>query len=128
MRSFFTASLALIGAAGLAAAAPAPAQEQKLAARSNSGKATFFEPGLGACGWQSSSGDAIVALTSKMWDGGSHCGKWVTMEHNGAKTSAKIVDECPTCEGNAGLDLSPSQFSHLASQDQGEIDIQWWFQ
>lgn len=128
MRSFtqiITAAAALGAATVFAAPAPVE-QEQNLSARSASGKATFFEPGLGACGWNSGSGDAIAALTSSSWDNGAHCGKWVTVNHNGAQTAVKIVDECPTCEGNS-LDLSPSSFSKLASQDQGMIDIDWWW-
>ncbi|CAO1632625.1 unnamed protein product [Parajaminaea phylloscopi] len=127
MRSFtqlITAAAAL-GAATVFAAPAAVPEEQNLAARGTGGKATFFEPGLGACGWQSGSDDMIVAITSQMWDNGAHCGKWLTIDHNGAKVAAKVVDECPTCPSAGSLDLSPAVFKKLASLDKGMIDINW---
>lgn len=124
MRSFATAAFTLALAGASALAAPV-ANNNNLAARSQTGKATFFEPGLGACGWQSSASDHIAAIDSAQYAGGSNCGKWATVFHGDSSVRVKIVDECPTCPSSSSLDLSPAAFSALASQDLGEIDITW---
>jgi hypothetical protein len=37
-----------------------------------------------------------------------------------------VVDKCPGC-GSNDLDISPTAFSHLASQDLGRIKVDWEF-
>ncbi|PWN27981.1 barwin-like endoglucanase [Jaminaea rosea] len=126
MRSFATLALtlALTGASAIAAPAGSP-NTSNLEARSKSGKATFFEPGLGACGWQSGANDMIAALATSSYAGGSNCGKWITVHHNGNSAKVKVVDECPTCVSGDSVDLSPAAFSQLASKDQGMVDVTW---
>lgn len=53
---FKSTIVALFALSTLAIAAPAPAAEVKR--QSNSGQATYFEVGLGACGWTNTDSDS----------------------------------------------------------------------
>jgi len=98
------------------------------------GRATFFHPGVGACGGTNSDDDHIVAINTDTFQGfpgaganpndNSICGKQVEVTFNGNSVSVTVVDECPSCGPN-DIDLSPSAFSVLASQDLGEIQATW---
>jgi hypothetical protein len=64
----FKQTLALFGLLGLAAASPAPAPASQVSPEkrdSSSGQATYFEVGLGACGWTNGS---MFRLATKMGD------------------------------------------------------------
>jgi hypothetical protein len=52
----------------------APADGAALTKR-KSGTATWFDPGLGACGRTNKRGDFIVALPAADYDNGKHCYK-----------------------------------------------------
>lgn len=114
--------------------AKAKAKARKVAAKkshavskkSNSGKGSFFKPGMGACGWRSGSGDMIAAISGSKWDGGKHCGKSASVCHGSACVNVKIVDMCPSCAPGS-LDLSPAAFKGLANLDLGIIGITWHF-
>lgn len=95
-----------------------------------SGQATYFQTGLGACGWTSSDSDFIVALNEPMYQIDSHCGEKVAI-HNPAKGTwavATVVDECPGCAWGS-LDMSPALFSALnqGDMDEGVFHIGWHF-
>ncbi|CAO1624550.1 unnamed protein product [Sympodiomycopsis kandeliae] len=94
--------------------------------KSNSGKGTYFKPGLGACGWHSNSGDMIAAISQAKWDQGAHCGKTASVCKGPACVKVKIVDMCPSCAPGS-LDLSPSAFKGLADMSLGVIGITWHF-
>ncbi|KAJ2920333.1 hypothetical protein MD484_g202, partial [Candolleomyces efflorescens] len=86
---------------------------QALAKRA-SGEFTWFETGLGACGGRNVDSDYIVAINTPQWDGGSHCGKPVTITINGKTATATVVDRCVGCPwGN--LDFSIGLFKHWES-------------
>lgn len=122
MYAFKLASFAALFSA-MAAAAPAPAAEKR-----TSGTATYFAAGLGACGWESSGSDWIVALTPSMYDNGSNCGKTVkvTNKNTGTTHKATVVDECPTCESTGSLDMSEGFFKALGgTTDEGVFPITW---
>ncbi|CBQ70620.1 conserved hypothetical protein [Sporisorium reilianum SRZ2] len=112
--------LALALAAVGAAAAP-------LAKRS-SGQATYYAAGFGACGWYNSGSDFIVAMNAPEWNGGSNCGKTVTITNtqNGNTQRAQVVDLCPGCSWGS-LDMSTSLFSALnnGNMDAGVFPITW---
>lgn len=93
-----------------------------------SGQATFFTPGLGACGWTNSDSDFIAALNAPQFGSGSNgnpnCGKSATIHRGGKSVTVKIVDECPECSYGS-LDLSPAAFDVIASEDEGRVEITW---
>ncbi|KAJ2927178.1 hypothetical protein H1R20_g9939, partial [Candolleomyces eurysporus] len=61
-------------------------------AKRESGEFTWFKTGLGACGGHNVDSDYIVAMNTPQWDGGSHCGKPVTITINGKTATATVVD------------------------------------
>lgn len=96
-----------------------------------SGDATYYTPGLGACGWESSSTDLIAALNAdqfhsfgSMSNGNPACGKSATITRNGKTVTVKIVDLCPEC-AYGSLDLSPSAFDEIADEAEGRVEITW---
>ncbi|SCZ90275.1 BZ3500_MvSof-1268-A1-R1_Chr1-3g01886 [Microbotryum saponariae] len=97
---------------------------------SYSGTATYFTQGgvAGNCGQVHQDSDYIVALTSAMYSGGSHCGQGVRIcTSSGKCISATVADSCPSCSSSGDLDLSVSAFSALASLDAGVVGISWSF-
>ncbi|KAJ8522540.1 hypothetical protein ONZ45_g906 [Pleurotus djamor] len=101
-------------------------EDGSLQVRADNARFTWYNPGLGACGKVHGDGDAVVAMNTPDWDGGSHCFKSVTINYKGKSTSAIVVDRCVGCPQGA-LDLSPSVFSRLTSIDDGEIQGSWSF-
>ena len=100
---------------------------------SYSGEGTFYDTGLGACGWVNSDSDYIVAMDIKTFnahnvDGNpnhnSLCGKKIRAYHEGKSVDVKVVDACEGCLVN-DLDFSPSAFEQLAAFSVGRIDITW---
>ncbi|KAF5353427.1 hypothetical protein D9756_007900 [Leucocoprinus leucothites] len=90
------------------------------------GDATYYDPGLGACGKTNGGGELVVALSTAKYGNGSHCGKYIGIHYKGKYVKAKIVDKCPGCAAN-DVDISPTTFSRLANQDLGRIQVDWEF-
>ncbi|RXK40018.1 hypothetical protein M231_02658 [Tremella mesenterica] len=98
-----------------------------------SGQATYFYPGLGACGWTNGDDDMIVAQSELLFkpNHGADCGRIVEITNvkKGNVATAKLVDECPGCS-QGSLDMSPALFSKLndGDLDAGVFNITWHFQ
>ncbi|KAI1126205.1 RlpA-like double-psi beta-barrel-protein domain-containing protein-containing protein [Nemania abortiva] len=88
-----------------------------------SGDMTYFDPGLGSCGWTNTNNDAIVALSESQ---PGNCGKNIRIHYNGKTTTAKVVDACPGC-GSGSIDVSRSVFGKLADLDKGRVKVTWEF-
>ncbi|KAJ2988307.1 hypothetical protein NUW58_g4046 [Xylaria curta] len=88
-----------------------------------SGDMTYFNPGLGACGWTNGDGDAIAALSPSK---SGNCGRNIKIHYQGKSTSAKVVDKCPGCSAES-IDVSPSVFEKLAPKDLGRVKVTWEF-
>ncbi|KAA1077262.1 hypothetical protein PGT21_001091 [Puccinia graminis f. sp. tritici] len=101
-----------------------PHSLQKRAEGSFAGKATFFDPGLGACGGHNGPDDFIVALNVAQYTANKWCNKKIKIFFGGKSTVATITDECPGCPPN-GLDMSPSLFEFFASKDVGVFYMSW---
>jgi len=92
-----------------------------------SGTATWFEVGLGACGFTDQDSDFIVALASPNWGGGSHCNQklQITNSKNKRTQTATVRDLCPGCS-SGDLDMSPSLFEALADDlGLGVFEMTW---
>ncbi|KAM3073595.1 hypothetical protein ACMFMF_006798 [Clarireedia jacksonii] len=90
----------------LIAAAPAVSpNEPELVRRANAGDLTYYDVGLGACGWTNTDSQMVV----------SYGGKSVVVE---------VVDKCMGCN-TYDLDLSPAAFSALAPESAGRIKGTW---
>ncbi|PQE27565.1 allergen asp f7 protein [Rutstroemia sp. NJR-2017a BBW] len=91
------------------------------------GDITFYDAGLGACGWTTDgTTEAIIALPYELMgtqsNGNPYCGLYVTISYGG-KT---VVDKCMGCTGNS-IDLSRAAWNQLASEDVGRTQAEWWF-
>ncbi|EWC45748.1 hypothetical protein DRE_05085 [Drechslerella stenobrocha 248] len=121
---------------------PAPEPESVQGASSTgggsggySGKATFYDAGLGSCGETHANSDMICALSKSTMSltGGPNpnlnpmCGQMIRVKSasNPAGVKIKVVDTCPGCHGPYDLDLSPAAFDLLGSQLDGVIDVTW---
>jgi len=89
-----------------------------------SGRATFYDPGLGACGNTNGPDDYIVALNQEQYEANKWCGKKIKITSGGKSTYATIQDECPGCP-MGGLDMTPSLFEFFASKDAGVFYMKW---
>lgn len=112
----------------LSATSATPVPEQGLEKRARTGQGTWYNTGLGACGWTNKDSDKVVALPTAVYGSGSHCGKTVHIKNtkNGKTATATVADECPGC-GNGGLDMTPGLFKTLGNLDDGVIPISWDF-
>lgn len=103
------------------------------------GDATYYAPGLGVCGIDSTDADAIVAVSWQVFDavqvGGNPnnnplCGRkvWATRvrEETGKNVSvvATVVDRCTGCQPT-DLDFSSALFDILANHDLGRVRVSW---
>ncbi|KAK8131333.1 hypothetical protein PG984_007771 [Apiospora sp. TS-2023a] len=124
---FFTATI-LAAVASLAAAAPSA----KLQARAYSGDMTYYDAGLGACGYQNNNNDAIVALPFSFFTAANpnldpQCGRTIRITYNGNSQTATVVDKCAGCAGNS-IDVTPTLFTALTgSLDAGRVQVTWDF-
>ncbi|KAI0338928.1 barwin-like endoglucanase [Trametopsis cervina] len=91
-----------------------------------SSRGTWYDTGLGACGWTNVDSDKVIALASDIYNNGAHCGKkiQVTNAATGATAVGTVADECPGCNGR-DLDMTPGLFEKLGSLDQGVLQINW---
>ncbi|RVD81206.1 uncharacterized protein DFL_009080 [Arthrobotrys flagrans] len=102
---------------------------------SYSGKATFYDAGLGSCGETHSNGDLICALsqvTMSLTAGANPnlnpmCGTKIRVMSGSNPTGVivTIVDTCPGCAGPYDLDLTPAVFDQLGDPLAGVIDVTW---
>ncbi|EPS37149.1 hypothetical protein H072_9225 [Dactylellina haptotyla CBS 200.50] len=100
-----------------------------------SGKATFYDAGLGSCGETHTNSDMICALskvTMSLTAGANpnlnpKCGTKIRVKSASNPTGVivTIVDTCPGCAGPYDLDLSPAAFDQLGNQFDGVISVTW---
>lgn len=95
------------------------------------GDITYYEAGMGACGFPSDgSKEDVVALPHGLMgtqsNGNPFCGRKVTITLNGKSIVAEVVDKCMGCEPE-DLDLSNHAFEQLADFDVGRTTATWHF-
>ncbi|EMD40119.1 expansin-like protein [Gelatoporia subvermispora B] len=111
-------------------ATPVPSDTTTLEKRiTHTGRGTWFDVGLGACGYNNVNSDKIIAISSDIYGSGGNCNQYihVTNKANGKSAWGQTRDECPGC-GATDLDMSPSLFEELGSLDTGVLDIEWHFE
>ncbi|KAL8873777.1 MAG: hypothetical protein Q9174_000816 [Haloplaca sp. 1 TL-2023] len=97
-----------------------------------SGDITFYDTGLGACGWTNDgTTENVFALAHGMMgaqsNGNPFCGRQAEVTLNGKTVVGKLVDKCGGCEGQ-DIDLSHSMFQALADEGKGRIEgVKWHF-
>lgn len=115
-----------------AAAAPSASSSSSSSSGTFSGQATFYSPGLGACGETNTDSDMICALNYVQFDAvntpnpnnNPDCNRKINVFYQGKTITVTMVDRCPGCQ-DGDLDLSPTAFSQLADESVGRIDITW---
>ncbi|KAF3912135.1 hypothetical protein ABW21_db0205420 [Orbilia brochopaga] len=117
------------------------------------GDATYYDTGLGACGWDNPGTQKVVAVSHLVWDAKSTsanpnanplCGLMIratryranneafligqgTNDSPGGKNvsvDVKVVDRCVGCAAK-DLDFSRSAFDILADEVMGRVQIDW---
>ncbi|KAI0755237.1 riboflavin aldehyde-forming enzyme [Daedaleopsis nitida] len=96
--------------------------------RSRTGRGTWFNVGLGACGKTNEDSDKIIAVSSSIYGNGKYCDEKVKIKNtaNGKTATATVRDSCPGC-GSNDIDMSPSLFEELGSLDTGVLKVTWEF-
>ncbi|EIW81905.1 plant expansin [Coniophora puteana RWD-64-598 SS2] len=100
------------------------------------GDATWYQTGLGACGVVNKNTDFIAAVSHSLFDtypgysdGNPNdnpvCGKKINMHYGGKSVAVEVTDRCTGC-ATTSLDLSPSAFQHLASESAGRLHGMTW--
>ncbi|KDQ18238.1 hypothetical protein BOTBODRAFT_185591 [Botryobasidium botryosum FD-172 SS1] len=113
----------------------APTEGTQLEARANVGQATYFYPGLGACGKYNGNGDLITAVSKLLYDtypghtanpnNNPVCGRRIKANYGGRSVTVTVVDRCEACAFN-DLDLSPTAFENLAALSVGRLSGVTW--
>ncbi|KAJ7063360.1 Non-catalytic module family EXPN protein [Mycena amicta] len=95
------------------------------------GHSTWFTQNrvAGNCGTVHKDTDFIVALPTKAYENGAHCGRNVLIydTSTGKSAEALVADSCPTCDNNECLDMSVALFEKFASLSVGEFPIKYQF-
>ncbi|CAG8572336.1 6103_t:CDS:1 [Ambispora gerdemannii] len=100
-----------------------------------SGKATFYNPGLGACGTDANDNSMVVAIPAPNFDPmipngnpnkNTLCGKRVRIYSGNKFVDGVVVDRCPVCKFG-DIDLSPAMFNQLAEPEKGFIYVEWMY-
>ncbi|KAF0498187.1 Non-catalytic module family EXPN protein [Gigaspora margarita] len=84
---------------------------------------------LGACGYQNTSSNFVVALSSARFNGGNPnkdpiCNKTIQVASDSKSVNVMVVDKCAGCNVNDLL-LSPAAFSALADLNKGHMAVNW---
>ncbi|KAF2725720.1 hypothetical protein K431DRAFT_237783 [Polychaeton citri CBS 116435] len=111
------------------------------------GDLTFYQPGLGACGYSNGDNDNIAAISQDVFDaagsssstGGNSnqnplCGLMLRASRyndeagESQSVDLKVVDRCTGCQPD-DLDTSLGAFEKLAPSAAGRVDVTWaWLQ
>ncbi|RFU76463.1 expansin [Trichoderma arundinaceum] len=111
--------------ATLATAAPTDTSSKDLEARSTWGDITYYNTGLGACGWWNGDSDYVAAVSAPLFDSQRPCGRNIRVNYNGRSVTVQIVDRCAGCAWG-DIDLSPNAFTGLVgSLDAGRVQGSW---
>ncbi|EEH43194.1 uncharacterized protein PADG_08014 [Paracoccidioides brasiliensis Pb18] len=97
------------------------------------GDLTYYDPGLGACGIDSKSSDAICAVSHFLYDAVSTssnpnlnplCGKKLRLRKGVKSVDVTVVDRCVGCQPT-DIDVSISVFTQLALEERGRVGVEW---
>ncbi|KAI7879170.1 hypothetical protein K492DRAFT_131708 [Lichtheimia hyalospora FSU 10163] len=99
----------------------------------STGSATYYNPGVGSCGFTSAENEDIVAMNYIQMENGPNpnnnplCDQYVIIKGTLGESKARIVDTCPKCDYGC-LDLSPKVFLDVCGDlGQGRCTIRWKF-
>ncbi|KAG9244014.1 allergen Asp F7 [Calycina marina] len=95
------------------------------------GDLTYYDTGLGACGWENDGTvESVVALPFELMgtqsNGNPYCGKTITILRKSKSITAKVVDKCMGCIGRS-IDVSHAAFDQLEDEFVGRTTATWYF-
>ncbi|KAJ5355929.1 hypothetical protein N7517_010538 [Penicillium concentricum] len=99
------------------------------------GDLTWYETGLGACGWFNNGGDHICAVSHIVFDRANvdgnpnHnplCGRLIHIQRGDRGIDVTLVDRCEGC-GEFDVDVSRGVFEQLGNLDEGRVHTDWWW-
>ncbi|KAJ5496498.1 hypothetical protein N7463_008485 [Penicillium fimorum] len=99
------------------------------------GDLTWYNTGLGACGWFDNEGDHICAVSHIVFDranvdGNSNhntlCGWLIHIQRGDRGIDVTLVDRCEGC-GEFDVDVSRGVFEQLGNIDEGRVHTDWWW-
>ncbi|EST05791.1 RlpA-like double-psi beta-barrel domain protein [Kalmanozyma brasiliensis GHG001] len=98
-----------------------------------SGQATYYAPGLGACGKYNGDSDYIVAISHSLFDSfgtgnpnnNPACGHKIAATYGGKTITVSVADRCEGCAWG-DLDFTPSGFAALADMSLGRLNGLTW--
>lgn len=90
-----------------------------------SGEATYYDAdGSGNCSFDASPGDLMVAaLNATQYAKASVCGACMRVTGAKGSTVVRIVDKCPGCRANGGIDLSREAFAAVDEPSRGRVAV-----
>lgn len=98
-----------------------------------SGDLTYYDPGLGSCGYTSTESEHICAVSHVLFDAASTgsnpndnplCGLKIRIRRDGQSVDVKVVDRCVGC-AETDLDVTESVFEKVANLVQGRVKMEW---
>jgi expansin (peptidoglycan-binding protein) len=98
-----------------------------------SGDLTYYNPGLGSCGYTNTESEHVCAVSHILFDAASTssnpndnplCGLKVRIRRDGESVDAKVVDRCVGC-AETDLDVTESVFGMVAELAQGRVTMEW---
>ncbi|KIY45573.1 hypothetical protein FISHEDRAFT_49082 [Fistulina hepatica ATCC 64428] len=96
----------------------------------HTGRGTWYEVGLGNCGYTDTDADYVVAIAKARYDDndGANCNQWIEIVNtdNGNTAYGQTRDSCQAC-GYDDLDMSPALFEEFGDLDTGVLPIEWHF-
>ena len=112
----------ILALAFLALGAPHPSDPEATAAK---GRATWFHPALGACGWNHGDGEMITAVSHIRFDASRPCGRKIRVKGPAGEAVVTVVDRCTGCARD-DLDLSPVAFKKTVGDlGKGHDQVSW---
>lgn len=94
---------------------------------------TWYDTGLGSCGWWNNANDHICAISQVLYnrtnvDGNANhnsvCGRRIHLQRGDRGIDVVVADNCPGCS-EFSIDVTRSVFEALGNLDEGRVQIQW---
>ncbi|KAJ5804452.1 uncharacterized protein N7518_000755 [Penicillium psychrosexuale] len=99
------------------------------------GDLTWYETGVGSCGWFNNGGDHICAVSRVVFDRANvdgnpnHnplCGRLIHIQRGDRGIDVTLVDRCEGCD-EFDIDVSRGVFETLGNLDEGRVHTDWWW-
>ncbi|CAG7935578.1 unnamed protein product [Penicillium nalgiovense] len=99
------------------------------------GDLTWYETGLGACGWFNNGGDHVCAVSHIVYDRANvdgnpnHnplCGRPIHIQRGDRGIDVTLVDRCEGC-AEFDIDVTRGVFEALGNLDEGRVHTDWWW-